>query len=58
MPLVTAIERQRQVDLSELEASLVYTINPGQRGQHWETLSQKKKFDSYTVFWVQITKFI
>ena len=39
MPLILALRRQRQVDISELEASLVYRAGPAQPGLHRETLS-------------------
>ena len=48
MPLIPALERQRQTDLCEFKASLVY--RPGQWG-YWETLSQKdtkKELVQYT----------
>jgi hypothetical protein len=32
MPLIPALKRQRQVDLSKFEASLVYKASPGQPG--------------------------
>jgi hypothetical protein len=35
-PLISALGRQRQVDLDESEASLVYRVNPGQPGLHRE----------------------
>jgi hypothetical protein len=31
-PLNSALRRQRQVDLCEIEASLVYKVSPGQSG--------------------------
>ena len=41
-PLISALRRQRQVDLCEFEASLVYRV-PGQPGQYREILSRKTK---------------
>jgi hypothetical protein len=43
MALIPAFRRQRQVDLCELKASLVYRLVLGEPGLHKETLSQKKK---------------
>jgi hypothetical protein len=40
--LTPGLMRQRQTDLSEFKASLVYRVTPGQPGLR-ETLSQKKK---------------
>ena len=43
MPLIPALRRQRQVDLSEFEASLVYKGLPGQPRLHRESVSRKTK---------------
>jgi hypothetical protein len=44
MPLIPALGRQRQVDLSVFYASLIYTVSfPGQPGWHSKILSKKKK---------------
>ena len=42
--LILALRRQRQVDLFELEASLVYKVNQGHSGLlHKEIMSQLNK---------------
>jgi hypothetical protein len=43
MSLVPALERQRQAELREFEANLVYKASSGQPGLHREILSKKKK---------------
>jgi hypothetical protein len=44
MPLIPSFGRQRQADLCEFKARLVYKANPGQPGLlHRETLFKKKK---------------
>ena len=44
MPLIPALGRQKQVDLCEFEASLVYKSKFQDRHQSYrETLSQKNK---------------
>jgi hypothetical protein len=42
MPLILAVGRQRQADLCEFKAKLVYRVL-GQPGLHRETLSGKQK---------------
>jgi hypothetical protein len=41
--LTPANQKQRQVDLCELQASLIYLVNPGQPKLHSKILSQKNK---------------
>ena len=43
MPLIPALWSQRQVDLKEFEASLVYTVSskPARATQHSETLLKR-----------------
>ena len=44
MPLIPALRRQRQEDLCEFEARLVYRVSSGQAPKlHRENLSQKKQ---------------
>jgi hypothetical protein len=42
-PLIPVLRRQRQAELYELEASLVYKVSLGQSGLYRETLSRKRK---------------
>jgi hypothetical protein len=42
MPLTPALQRQKQEDLCEFKASLVYRVNSEKPGLHRETLSQNK----------------
>jgi hypothetical protein len=46
MPVVPALKRQRQVDLHEFKASLVYRMSSVYPG-HRETLSQTNKTKNY-----------
>ena len=47
MPLILALKRQRQADLSEFEAGLVYGVSSRTvRAAHRETLSQKTNKES------------
>jgi hypothetical protein len=43
MPLISALSRQRHVDICEFKASLIYKRAPEQPGLHRETLCQKTK---------------
>jgi hypothetical protein len=42
-PLILALGRQRQVDLCEPEASLVFILSSGQPKLHSESLSENKQ---------------
>lgn len=43
-PVMPALQRQRQVDLCDFKANLVYRVNQGSQGEvHKETLSPKTK---------------
>jgi hypothetical protein len=41
MPLIPALRRQRQAELYEFKASLMYRVNSRTAGLHRETLFQK-----------------
>jgi hypothetical protein len=48
MLLITAHRRQKQVDLCEFKASLVYKMSLGQSKLHRETVSQKQSKNKQT----------
>jgi hypothetical protein len=49
--VIPALGRQRQVELCEFKASLVYRVNSVQPRLHKETLSQKQNKDVHTHMW-------
>jgi hypothetical protein len=51
--LISALRAQRQVDLYEVKASLVYIVSSGQLELHNETPYQRKR--KTTAKWIQIT---